>query len=177
MPVDDSGRFVASKAKAKQTRATRSRKTKAKRKEGEPHKYRDYFQGVPMGEQMPPSSFPPEMADWLAEHIEKLGLMHVDEIKALAVDGKVDVRKLASQTIKHRYRAGEPPFFISPGEWVDINEPDPVADQAPDVPDLSGVDTSVLDAMERAIVEARIAKAKIAQADPAARAAIEEGKA
>ena len=176
MPIDESGKYVAKPARAKQNRAARSRKSTSlpKRKDGE-HKYRDYFQGVPMGEQMPPSSFPPEMADWLAEHMERVGLVHVDELKALAVDGKIDVRKLPKQLIKHRYRVGENQFFISPGEWVGMNEPD--LEPAPEAdPDLSGVDPKVLDAIERGIKKARLEQEKIAQADPVARAAAEEAK-
>lgn len=156
MAVDENGNWTwdPKNDKTQKVQANRLLKRRKLQASGEfdpntPHPFMHAFQGVPMLEGMPPASMPPEVANCMAYHIERLGFRQIEDLVE----------------IKHRYRSHEPHMFISPGEWVGIDDNSQPAEQV-EVPDLSGTDPKVLAAMKQAIEKAEVAQAKIAQADP-----------
>lgn len=143
-----------------------------------PHKYMWAVRGVPMHPlddstvKLPPMNLPVEAQNSMGYHLELAGFVHVSELETLAVDGKIDITSLPRQWIKHRKPEHGPDIPINPGTWVRVEEPDenPNPEKLPAV-DLTGVPDAALEALKEGIRQEEIRKAKLAQADPAAKEA------
>jgi Protein of unknown function (DUF2744) len=149
-----------------------------------PHPFMRWFRGIPMKElqdrENPPLNIPAEAAHMAAIHLERCGLMHEDELRALANEhGWIHVNQLRTRVIKHRKPEHGADTFRSPGTWHDINEPDPdrrdsnmtfSTTPALEVPDLSGLHPARLAALEEAVKREKIRQLQIQHADPHAQA-------
>lgn len=104
-----------------------------------PHPFMQWVRGVPMHEiwerDKPPLNLPVEAQQLLAIHLERAGLVHVDDVRAAASEsGWLHVNQLPQQMIKHRRPAEGPDIAINPGTWHPISEPDPSVPSAEPLP-------------------------------------------
>ncbi|WP_182359575.1 phage gene 29 protein family protein [Tomitella gaofuii] len=126
-----------------------------------PARYRWVFhapQGTPpgAGEEMG-FQMPVELADLYARHAERAGLIHVDDVAALAdKDGTVAVAGLPRQVIRHDPPEAGPECWVNPGKWVPMNAPPPkrVEPEPVDVEALSDDQVKALKVEREAIDEA-----------------------
>ncbi|AKJ72569.1 minor tail protein [Gordonia phage GMA2] len=93
-----------------------------------PHKFLPLLRGIPIRDHarpnaamtdLPPISLPIEAQNSIAYHLEVAGLVHVDDLKAMADEnGNINVSKLPEALIVHLKPEHGPDIQINPGTWV-----------------------------------------------------------
>jgi hypothetical protein len=133
-----------------------------------PHPYMRYFRGVPMNElhetDKPSMNLPTDAQQLVAIHAERVGLIHVSDVRAMANEhGWIHVNQLPQQLIRHRAPAEGPDIPINPGTWHPVSEPEPQHYEAPpEIPDFSGLTPAQLAAMREGLRRAE-ARAKMVE--------------
>lgn len=119
------------------------------------HPWARLLRSVPMGGERAPMNHDVHVLNMVAIHLERLGFVDPDpdraEIKYVAAPFNGDA-------------------LLSPGQWVDLDAEEPEAPTIPEL-DLTGVPPNQLDVLEQAVQAERVRLAKLATADPDARAA------
>lgn len=73
-----------------------------------------------------------------SKHIDDCGVMHVDELKALAdEDGFIHVSQLREQKIKWVTPAMGPRHEFNRGDWMPVDTPEPTPIRLPDINKMS----------------------------------------
>ena len=69
----------------------------------------------------------PAIIEAWSEHLVRVGLLHVDQVRALAdADGNIHVSKLPKQELKYQAAARGPRTPYNPAaRWVPMNQPEP----------------------------------------------------
>lgn len=136
-----------------------------------PHPLMQWVRGVPMNEwndyTKPAMNLPTDAQQFFAIHMDRVGLVHVDQVRSLANEyGWVHVDQLPQQLLQH-WRPNEGPDIpINPGTWHSVDEEMPdaaAADMTP--PDLSGIPDAEFAALKEAVRREEIRKRQLSQAD------------
>lgn len=136
-----------------------------------PHPLMQWVRGVPMNEwndyTKPAMNLPTDAQQFFAIHMDRVGLMHVDQVRSLANEhGWLHVNQLPQQLLRHWKPTEGPDIPINPGTWHSVDEemPDRGAEAiAP--PDLSGVSDAEFAALKEAVRREEIRKKQLSQAD------------
>jgi len=148
----------------------------------DPHPLAQYLRGVPQGEQLggdkktPIMKLPVQAAQATAIHLERAGVVHVDQVKALANEhGWIHINQLPVPVVKYHAPKHGPDHPENPGTWHHVDEPDTSPpSHAATPPDLTALSHQQLAALELALAQEKIRKAKISHADFEVRAVHEQ---
>lgn len=136
-----------------------------------PHPLMKWIRGVPMNEwndyDKPAMNLPTDAQQYFAIHMDRVGIMHVDDVRSLANQhGWIHVNQLPQQLLRHWKPTEGPNIPINPGTWHSVDEEMPTEESKEiEPPDLSGVPDAEFAALKEAVRREDIRKRQLAQAD------------